>query len=117
MSRLVALMILMIGCAGNSYYKKWSALDLSLEAGFAITQTIDDVQTHSITKQCAETDPIIGVCGKGVGVDVFFVSSVVLHVAVAAVLPPKWRTVWQGVTLGLQVDNVYDNAFLMGWKF
>lgn len=89
---------------------RWSKLDVGMEVAFAAAQTADAFQTEDITAHCAETNPIIGTCGGRANIPAYFVVTTLLHAAVTAVLPRgRWRTVWQGVTLGAEADNVLGN--------
>lgn len=87
-----------------------------MEASFVAVEGIDDYQTHKVVQYCTETDPIIGPCGTGMNINAFFITSTLIHLAVSALLPPKYRTAWQGITLGVQIDNVYGNQLTLDWQ-
>lgn len=103
MARLLAAVAL-VGCA------HWTAKDTALEAGFAFATMIDWQQTDTITYDCGELNPIMGLCGQRVPVGVYFPAMLGLHALVSALLPRDWRTVFQAATAGMEGTTAYWNS-------
>lgn len=80
-----------------------------MELGFATVTMTDWAQTRGIVRVCGEQNPIIGECGGGVPVPVYFPVTMLVHAGVAAVLPPKWRTAWQGLAIGAELNQTWRN--------
>ncbi len=95
---------------GLSACAQWSRKDSALEASFIAVTTIDWGQTDSIVARCGETNPIMGWCGQRVPVGVYFPVSLMAHAAIAALLPPSWRTIFQSATLGMETTTAYWNT-------
>ena len=54
---------------------------------------------------------MIGRCGEVLPAESYFATALVVHVLGAHALPPRARTVFQGITLGYQT-----NAILTNWR-
>lgn len=88
----------------------WTHKDTALEAAFVAVTAIDWHQTETITSRCSELNPIIGKCGDGVPVNLYFPLVIAAHIVIAAVLPAGWfRGTFQGVTLGVEATTTYWN--------
>lgn len=101
---IIALAATLAGCGG------WTKRDTLAELGFAVMTTGDWIQTRSIVSVCNEDNAIIGECGENVSPDVYFPTTIVLHAAIAAALPPRWRLVWQAVATGAELNQVWHNS-------
>ena len=89
--------------------ERWTKQDTALELAFVGATAADWRQTIDITQQCDETNPMIGPCGETVPPDLYFPVAIVVHAAIAACLPPTWRTVFQAFSTGLEVSTVVAN--------
>ena len=98
----------LIGCAGSN----WTQKDLSLEVAYGICHIADWHQTKSIDYDAGQTErnPILGEQPSDKAVDSYFLSTGLLHIFVADRLPPRWRNVFQVVTIGIQGFTVTVNA-------
>ncbi len=94
--------------------RRWSTLDLALESGCVLTLGLDWLQTRSPNDE--ELNPLLGRHPSRTKVDVYFAGSALAHVAIAAVLPRPWRTVWQAAVMGMEIGVVNRNYFA-GIKF
>lgn len=101
--RWIVALVLTAGC------HHWSRRDTIAELGFASATTLDWAQTRGITQQCLEENPLLGACGENLAVGVYFPSMMLVHLAVAAVLPPRWRLAWQALAIGAEVNQVWRN--------
>jgi hypothetical protein len=110
MTRLVLVFALLAGCGG------WTKRDTLAELGFATITADDWRQTRTITRHCDEINPLIGPCGENLPVDGYFPAAILLHAAISAALPPRWRTLWQGVTIGAELNQVWRNHQIRWWE-
>ena len=95
--------MLLTSCGG------WSKKDSALELGFAGITTVDWVQSKWIAAACREQNPIIGRCGQRVPVDLYFPIAMLVHVSIALILPPTYRTLWQAAYIGAEANQVWGN--------
>jgi hypothetical protein len=102
----LAFCLVLVSCT------RWTKRDSALELAFVTTTAIDWHQTMSITAGCLETNPMIGTCGDVVPPSVYFPIVIVLHAAVAAVLPRPWREIFQSFTIGVEANTIYTNRIL-----
>ncbi len=97
------MLVLVASCGG------WSHQDTLLEAGALTISAKDWQQTEWITTSCHEQNPILGKCGERMAPDTYFPLVGLLHVGIALILPPRARTVFQAVTLGAEINQVWAN--------
>ena len=107
--RAALIALLLSGCCP---FRQWSRTDTVLEATFGAELAVDAAQTGHIVAECQEYNPIVGPCGERVPFPVYQLAVAVLHVAVAAALPPRWREIFQGVTIGVEGHTIYFNAIV-----
>jgi hypothetical protein len=95
----------------------WSEADRNREIGYLVLHAIDWGQTLDISHDCHngrerwEHNPVLGTCPSRSNVNRYFLATGIAHYAVARSLPPKWRRVFQHVTIGMQLGTVASN-----WK-
>ncbi|MGE0546945.1 MAG: hypothetical protein AB7O24_04900 [Kofleriaceae bacterium] len=92
-----------MGCGG------WTKRDTALQLTFAAAAAADWAQTRSVVSSCDEQNPFIGACGDNIPPGVWFPLTGLIHSGIAAALPPKWRTAWQALTIGAEVNMVWMN--------
>jgi hypothetical protein len=100
---LILVLPLLLACS------PWTKQDTLLEIGAIGATSLDWYQTEQITRDCAETNPVLGLCGQRVPVNVYMPASMVVHAAVAWLLPAPWRTIWQAAMLGAETSTVWEN--------
>lgn len=102
---LLIIAILSVGCGG------WSHQDTILEMTSQASLMADFYQTEEAISYYGggEQNPIIGPRGERVPPAIYFPVAGILHMGIAAALPPKWRTAFQGVTIGVQAKTIYGN--------
>lgn len=101
--KALTLAIALAGCGG------WTTADTLREVAFMTPTTLDWGQTMHIVKNCAELNPIIGECGQRVSPGYYFPAMIVLHAAVAALLPPGPREAWQYIAAGGELSTIWLN--------
>jgi hypothetical protein len=105
----LAATALLSGCAN------WTTHDTYREAAALSLLAVDYGQTRTIAKnpdQWYEQNPILGEHPSVAEVNRYFALAAIGHVAASATLPPKWRKVWQYVTIGVEAAAVGHNISL-----
>jgi hypothetical protein len=102
MARII-LLVFLGACEG------WQRADTVRELAFATEQSVDWYQTSWITRNCDETNPIMGRCGQRVSPSIYFPVATVLHAAMSAALPAEWRHGWQYFSGGSEGTIVWMN--------
>lgn len=92
------------GCVG------WTKANTALEATFVAEQMVDLRQTSEAVAYGAEANPVIGAWGENVSPQAYFLTTTLIHLAVASALPRRWREAFQGATIVDQGINVYGNV-------
>jgi hypothetical protein len=106
----VAFLILFANAAHGA--EKWTWYDTTLQATFFLFQAEDLSQTLHIARnpdQFHEMNSIMGAHPSTTKVKVYFAIGAVSHLAIAYVLPHPWRTLWQGVWIGVEAVSVQHN--------
>lgn len=109
--------------------RAWSSGDVALEMLFVVGIVADWNQTrHTIAAHRKvpgkpgyhydEINPLLGRSPSRRQVDTYFLGATVAHVAVAHLLPGRWRTSWQLLGLGVEVGVVGRNLSMgIGFRF
>jgi hypothetical protein len=85
--------------------RQWNARDTVLEGAMLALLVVDWRQTRNIAAHPSlweETNPILGAHPSAARVDAWFAASAVAHVAAAYVLPPRWRTPFQLLSISAE---------------
>jgi len=85
----------------------WTATDTIVESGCIALFLIDWGQT--LDRRYEESNPILGNHPSHAAVDGYFVAVIGIQVAAARLLPAPWRSVFQGLTLGIEGRSVVNN--------
>lgn len=106
-----ALLVFLVACSGP---RKWTKLDVGLEAGFVAATFVDTWQSvRSDVNPCAESNPITGPCGDRIPYQVYVPAALIIHAAITHAIPTgRYRTLFQGLTLGFEAGVVYGNYVL-----
>lgn len=105
MKTLFLVLALFSGCCG------WTKTDTILEVT-AQASLAGDWYTTQKSLNCGnltESNPIIGSNGDRVSPQIYFPTTMLLHAVIAAALPKRARTFFQGITTGVQVKTVTSN--------
>ncbi len=103
---------------------KWTTLDTVLQSAFVAIVIVDWQQTREFTgcrdkyPDKYETNPLLGPHPSAREVNQVIVGSIVVHSAVAYLLPKPYRTVWQAVWIGVEAQAVsanYSAGISMRW--
>lgn len=99
---VVVLLLFLSACHG------WTKTDTALELAAQASIAADWVQTeHSVSIGMREHNPLIG--SHGERLVVYFPAMMVVHAAIAWLLPSRARTAFQGLTVGIQATTLYRN--------
>jgi|WetSurMetagenome_2_1015567.scaffolds.fasta_scaffold715445_2 hypothetical protein len=104
---LVALFVLLPAQARSD---AWTTTDTVVEAGCIALLLIDWRQT--LDRRYQESNPILGSHPSRAAVDGYFMGVIVAQLLVARLLPSRWRSVFQGVTIGIEGRSVVNNWLL-----
>lgn len=106
------LLLLALFFSPTAFADDWSSADTAREAVYLTLHTIDWGQTRYAAKhpdRFHEINPLIGEHPSINHVNKYMVTSALLHVTVANVLPPPWRERFQYVTIGIKASLVAYN--------
>lgn len=105
----IALAVGLAACGG------WTRGDTLRELGYASVTTMDWAQTRDITAACIETNLLMGKCGEKIQPDVFMPGMILVHAAIAAILPKGTaRQAWQYINTGFEAEAAISN-WQLGW--
>ena len=107
MKFLIAIALCLIPSLANA---EWSTLDTAMEATYTAVHVMDWRQTRTIAKrqgQWRETNGILG--DHPSRVDAWFAGTLAGHALISYLLPDKWRTAWQALTIGIEATTVARN--------
>ena len=90
---------------------KWVKKDTIYQATFLTLMAVDYLQTKEIARNSNyyERNLILGKNPSQNEVDLYFLSTAILHTGIAYYLPKKYRRYWQGVFIGIQIGCVGHN--------
>ena len=92
--------------------EKWSKQDYILEGTWQVIHLMDWGTTLDITRhpdKYKEMNPILGEHPSRERVNIYMFSGALVHAGVTYILPPKYRSYFQGVTIGMSGAYVLNN--------
>lgn len=101
-----------IGIASaNSLDNSWTKKDTAYQTAFLLIHAVDYLQTKEIARSSHyhERNIILGSHPEQNKIDIYFLSTAVLHTGIAYFLPAKYRRWWQSAFIGLQAGVVGHN--------
>jgi len=102
----LSVVSVLVGCA------HWTKPEVAAEALALAATATDWMQTEGITAACQEGNFVIGECGQNIAPRYYFPLAMVGHLAIAAVLPHRYRLAWSTVLLGSEANQVWMNQFV-----
>jgi hypothetical protein len=89
--------------------------DMLWETVYLASHVADWGQTRDIASQCRsgsyiETNPIIGRCPTHARVNLYFITTALLHIGTVHFLPSQYRRWFQWGTTGMELTYVNNNA-------
>ena len=101
--------------------QEWSRTDTALEATYLALHSVDWSQSKYIAKHPEsfyETNVFLGKHPHGGDVNVYFATTAIAHIAVAYLLPEKYRSMFQVATIGMEIGYVGKNYHIgIGFSF
>jgi hypothetical protein len=100
-----------IGCIeSDSDDCRWTTFDYSLQTGFLVLTVADWTTTakaiHQNRPGWSEANQILGPHPSQGKLAAYNLGVMAGHTAIAMILPKPWRTVWQGVWIGIGIDTM-----------
>lgn len=105
---------IMLSFFSRSFASGWDSTDTVLQAIVLVSFEIDRRQTLRIKDYAwlHETNPILGRNPSDVGVNNYFITTALVHTAIAYLLPEDARTIFQMFTLGVEAGAIGNNYSL-----
>lgn len=96
---------------------KWSTQDTWLETAYLSAHCTDWAQTRTADySRFHETNPVLGDYPSSTEIDIYFITTGLLHILITDLLPPDWRSWWQGGSLLLE-SIIVGNNLRIGFGF
>lgn len=94
---------------------RWTATDTAWEASYLALDLVDWQTTRALARgsDFADANPLIGRRPAPRRVDLYFATTAVLHVGIAAALPPRARHIFQAITIAFEIPCVAGNGGYM----
>ena len=115
-----AALLLLAALALPCKAEDWTREDSYRQAAIAVLQVVDWGQTRYIAKhpEFHEVNPLIGKHPSIGRVNNYFAISIPANAAISALIPSKYRTLWQTGRLMVQVSLVsYNKGVGIGMEF
>lgn len=110
-----SLLLCMFLCIASIVHAEtnWTRTDTAREVAWQAINIIDWGQTLDIARNpedYREYNPILGKHPSVGNVNLYMLSSALIHPIISYILPPKIRPYWQYITIGLSGACVINNA-------
>lgn len=100
--------------------RAWSPSEIATEAATVALFVIDAGQTRDIGPICQrnaecqvyERNPLLGKHPSNARIRNYFTGVIAAHIAITHLLPQKYRALWQGTTMMLEIGITAENANL-----
>lgn len=111
MKKVIGILIILIFNVSIVFADEWTAKDTKYQAVFLLFKSVDYLQTKEIARnpKYYELNPIIGKHPTQNEIDIYFLSTAILHTGIAYYLPKKYRRYWQCVFIGMSAGCVAYN--------
>lgn len=89
----------------------WTKKDTTYQAVCLTLKAVDWLQTKEIARNpnYYETNPVLGKYPSQNEVDIYFLSTAIIHTGIAYYLPKEYRRIWQCIFIGIQAGHVSHN--------
>lgn len=113
--RKMIIALLAVLASTSAQASTWTSEDTAWELAYLASHVADWGQTRDISAQCQtgayyETNPVMGKCPTSNLVNTYFLGTALAHLAVAHMLPTKYRRTFQSTTFAMQMGFVTNNA-------
>jgi hypothetical protein len=103
----LSLLALLALVPAEAHADTWTTADTAIESGCIALFLIDWAQT--LDRRYQESNPILGNHPSTAAVHGYFLAVISAQVVVARLLPSPWRSVFQGITIGIEGRSVVNN--------
>ena len=94
----------------RAHPRRWTSGDTALELVFVAAETIDLLQTSSFRRKgWRELNPLLGAHPSQLAITGTTVGVLVVHAAIARLLPHPYRTYWQTIWIGSEISADFHN--------
>lgn len=95
----------------QAFAHDWNKTDVALEVVSAGITIVDWGQTLNISDHGGmyEMNPILGKHPERREINTYFISVLTIHPIVSMLLPPKARTIWQSIYIGVELTAIGSN--------
>ena len=110
--RILITMMIALLLPVSAQADSWDAADIQREATYQVLAAVDWGQTRDIANHPGyhEQNAILGLHPSTSKINTYFATTALLHAGIAYMLPPKWRTPFEYITIGIEVGAVANNA-------
>jgi hypothetical protein len=112
-------LLLLAFLSSSCFADPWTSEDTYRQTAFFILDAADWAQTRNIARnpdKWTETNPLLGAHPSVRQVDWYFVSASLMHFGIAYLLPSKYRSSFQMLSIGVELGAVSRN-FRIGVRF
>ena len=108
------LLILALSLPILSQASDWTLSDTARETTYQVLALADWRQTQDISNHQGyyEQNPILELHPSTAQINSYFAVTSLIHAGIAYMLPPKWRTPFEYVSIGVEVGAVTHNAHI-----
>lgn len=105
------------GRVSNPSDSRWSNTSTALLVSSSAILLWDYAQTRGITRDCRESNPIMGNCGQRMTADAYFALVIPVHILGSFIIPKDYRHAYQGAVLGVEANAIIANVKGGYWGF
>jgi hypothetical protein len=105
--RQIALLAFLALVSTEARADAWTTADTVVESGCIALFLVDWRQT--LDRRYEESNPILGSHASHAAVDGYFLGVMTAQVLAARLLPSRWRSVFQGIAIGIEGRSVFNN--------
>jgi hypothetical protein len=87
----------------------WSKTDWAMETAYFGLTLVDWGQTLNLPHGMSESNVVMGRHPERSTINTYFATCLILHPLITNLLPRPARTIWQAVTVGIEIDTVARN--------
>ena len=103
----LSLLALLALVPAEAHADTWTTADTVVETGCIALFLLDWEQT--LDRRFQESNPLLGNHPSTAAVDGYFLAVISAQVVAARLLPSPWRSVFQGITIGIEGRSVVNN--------
>jgi hypothetical protein len=106
---MFALCFMSVSCSGYQPFQPWNTREVVTEIGYLGSSYIDYTQTLKVTEEGRELNPQLGEHPSKYEIAQYFITTRILHWAVADFLEPDDRMFWLTFWFGASTTTIFWN--------